>query len=133
MLARTFKTATDLGISENVHDGLISTLLFFESGEVPQFNMRYYFRRISEAHPCKTPSCIAGWASTFSSDIKRGLDRGWSHNYFVHIPDSLARLFGLGWASNRLDEIGKATLEQGTTALRNYLTTGEACWEEVLA
>src|ERR1700676_300826 len=42
MLARSFLSARDLGISEVERDALVATLLAFERGEIVNFTMRHF-------------------------------------------------------------------------------------------
>src|SRR5207302_1502235 len=60
MLARSFLSAVDLGISEVERDALIATLFAFERGEIDNFTMRHF------REECGTPACICGWANHFS-------------------------------------------------------------------
>ena len=54
MLARSFLSATDLGISEMERGALIATLYAFERGEIETFTMRHF------RESCGTPACICG-------------------------------------------------------------------------
>jgi hypothetical protein len=62
MLARSFKTATELGLLEVEYDALVTTLYALERSdkEISFFNMKQFIG------VCGTPSCMAGWAYHFS-------------------------------------------------------------------
>lgn len=140
MLAQNFKTAADLGISELRHGGLIKTLGVLERGEVrhvpvpysrfvykPQnwdalFNMSNLWTDAT----CGTAACIAG-----TSDLIFGTD--FVSAGCVNWPED-SRLDDL-FCPNGIDEEiwGDITTAQAATALRSYLTTGDANWAEAIA
>jgi len=116
----TFKSAKELGLTEEQHDTLIKTLALFEEGKVPpeMFNMN----RVG--HPeCGTPGCILGWSKTISMSVYDRTEgrRGW-------FPHELDRLFFPSITSAY--EIGAymATPKQAATALRGYLETAHTDW-----
>lgn len=118
MLAQNFMTAEALGLTEEQHSALVKTLAFFERGEVPEggFDMFHWKKKHSD---CGTACCLGGWA-----EILAGLPR-----YSMHNEDApgLQRLFFPD--SNAIVCTDPA---KGAAALRNYLTTGEPRWEEVM-
>ncbi len=148
MLARTFLTAEALGITDIQRDALIATLGMLERGELihiqdrempgypdvnlpngevwftGHFNMSYWSYKIG----CGTIACLGGTSAMVAGDEHLWGD----HHVEDDVPDGpLERLFmpgGLGL----LDEWKDITTEQAAMALSNYLTTGEARWEEVL-
>jgi hypothetical protein len=120
MLARSFLSATDLGISEVERDALIQTLGVLERGEAKMFDMQRF------CHPCGTPACIWGWASHLSGG------RAFTGLMF-RVPDKkrdkLFELFDLGLSLSAANP----RAAQAAIALANYLTTGEPRWAEALA
>lgn len=136
MLAQNFKSATDLRISEEQRRALELTLSALERGElrhvtydplqaavaddVPftaHFNMNAW-RCVAD---CGTVCCIGGTAEFLGNLPLHSFDRATEKNR------ALSNLFFPpihGW-----DEI---TADQAATALRSYLTTGDAKWAEAL-
>lgn len=116
MLAQNFKTAADLGISEEQHQSLIQTLGRMERMEIPehQFSMR-----VVGEPDCGTPGCILGWA------------RGTRQNpvWATRFPRRLERLF----LPHHCPAAWGASTEQAAIALRSYLTTGVVNWADALA
>lgn len=123
MLAQSFMSAEDLGISELMRQSLVKVLVMFETekfehakydiGTEHGFNMATW----SGEGWCGTVKCIGGWAEhigNFSIDS---------------IPRSLDRLFYPQVDSFRLEDI---TTEQAAIALRLYLTVGDAKWDLAL-
>jgi hypothetical protein len=137
MLAQSFKSAADLGITEPQRDALCKTLVLLETGKLTHsfafdfdreiddesklpfsgnFNMRYW----TEPGRCGTIACIGGTA-TLISGVKFG----------YHSNNRLRDLFQPAFvAMNRWSDITPA---QAATALRSYLTTGDAKWHEAIA
>ena len=131
MLAQNFKSAADLGITEPQREALMKTLVLLETGKlihvpVPSyrgrgekfshmFNMAAW-RRGTE---CGTIACIGGTA-----ELVGNTDFGvWQ----VLFNKALRRLF-----FRRLffpDNLSDITPTQAATALRSYLTTGNARWD----
>jgi hypothetical protein len=128
MLARSFLSATDLGISEVEREALITTLLAFERGEVDNFTMRHF------RESCGTPACICGWANHFSggrafaevSSMSGVLATKALHG---RLPKQLQVLFDI----QGFPQQAAATQTQAAAALANYLTYGESRWDEVTA
>jgi hypothetical protein len=126
MLARSFLSAGDLGISEVERDALIATLFAFERGEVENFTMRYF------RQACGTPACICGWANHFSegrafAEVSSVPDMLAVKRLYARLPKQLQYLFDI----RGLPEQAGATQAQATAALSNYLTFGEPRWDEV--
>lgn len=136
MLMQAFKTAADLGISDPQKDALIKTLVLLETGKlrhVPdplssdvddrsarKFDGLFDMRSWAGAHPCGTVCCIGGTAEIvgnvkFGSDFGCDITNAGLHNLFH------PRLSHDHW--------GKITPSQAATALRSYLTTGDAHWD----
>lgn len=138
MLAQSFKSAADLGLTTDEQGALIKVLGMLEREEIAYrerggrmlhpwertqpvgFNMYHFFGESD----CGTIACIAGWAIHIGK-----LDRGLIDKRFV-LP-ALADLF------DPYDSIGAGrthtiTPAQAATALRSYLTTGSANWAEAI-
>ncbi|MBR1122148.1 hypothetical protein JQ628_11535 [Bradyrhizobium lablabi] len=130
MLAQNFKTAEDLDITEPQKDALIKTLVLLETGKlvhdrghfqaaereemgtINRFSMRLVFAK----GDCGTVGCICGIAETLGGE---GIGTRYGHaldNLFC--PPS--KIVG-NWAN--------ITPAQAATALRSYLTTGDARWD----
>ena len=144
MLAQNFKTASDLEITEKQKQALIKTLVLFETDRMnsfdcsadsidwpnaydPAFTGNFNMRFWSVAHPsCGTVACIGGTAEIIG-DVSFD---GWMNN------DSLRQLFCPGGEEEPITvvhaRLNKITPRQAATALRNYLTTGEPNWGEIL-
>lgn len=106
MLARTYLTAAELQISEQLRDALIKVYGKLLRGEIPeeQFDMR----TIGEPW-CGTPGCLLGWAHAVApSRLSSGF-------YDLGEPSGL---FWSGWAK------WKPTTAQAGVALGHYLATG---------
>ena len=145
MLAQNFKTASYLEITEKQKEALIKTLVLFETNKLTHkserrstidwqedldpvftgnFNMRFWGVEIPE---CGTVACIGGTAEIIG-DVSFC---DWLSN------DGLRQLFCPGGDEDepmtvlhkRLNNI---TVQQAAIALRNYLTTGEPNWGEIL-
>jgi hypothetical protein len=126
MLARSFLSATDLGIAEIEHDALIATLFAFERGEVENFTMRHF------RGACGTPACICGWANYFSDGRAFAEVTSMSGTLAVkrlhgRLPKQLQYLFDI----QGLPQQAGATQAQAAAAISNYLTFGEPRWDEV--
>jgi hypothetical protein len=134
MLAQSFKSSADLGIPESHLSALMKTLVLLETGKlrhVPsscdgdkagafsgQFNMCNW----SAESGCGTIACIGGTAELIG-DVSFGIIYNSTNSL---ITDGLRDLFlppfsGVKW--------NKITTDQAATALRSYLTTGDARWD----
>jgi hypothetical protein len=126
MLARSFLSATDLGISEVERDALIATLFAFERGEIANFTMRHF------RETCGTPACICGWANYFSQGLAFAEVSSMSgvlatKRLYARLPRQLHYLFDI----QGFPQQSGATQAQAAAALSNYLTVGEPRWDEV--
>lgn len=126
MLAQNFMTAETLNISEQFHSALITLLGMMERGEIPDkaFTMAWWrrdIRDISEARApeCGTACCIGGWAE-YLARVEHGAFYGEAANS----AESLC--YPQRWV------MLEASSAHGALAIRNYLTTGDAKWPEVL-
>lgn len=135
MLARNFKSAADLGISDVELGSLITVLGMLERDELVQglypmaiqarapneFNMAVTIENSS----CGTIACLAGWAYSISGkqafpEITKDDIGAWRNDR------NLRDLFGIGKTHSELCGV---TPDQAATALRSYLTTGDARWD----
>jgi hypothetical protein len=133
MLAQSFKSAADLGISEPQLKALMKTLVLLETDRMIHVEARDYvmdgtkfsghfnmgnWRRAAE---CGTVACIGGTAELI------GRVR------FAHYGAANPRLKELFHPSRwPQDDWSKITPAQAATALRSYLTTGDARWDLVV-
>ncbi len=143
MLARNFKSAKALGLSQIDYDGLVKALGAFEREEVVSFtmdtfehpklfNMMCWHTKTAE---CGTMGCIAGWASELTNGeafswvradyhinaIAEGLEKLPANLRILFIPNDHVR-----------HELSRITTSQAAQALRNFLATGDANWEAIL-
>lgn len=138
MLAQNFKTADDLQITDIELRSLIGVLGMLERGELVHrrdpfvadaYGSNEFNMGMTLDSNCGTIGCIAGWAYYLSgreafpqiADNENGWEGGNSE---------LRRLFGIGRSTYSLDRITPA---EAATALRSYLSTGEARWDLALA
>lgn len=140
MLARNFKTPGELDLSQEVFDALVSALNILERGEIehiPRGDWRCASKRFAGKHPRKfnmgawdTPTscgmvgCIGGLVEAIS---KVKLRTKYSSPTAL-VPLGLQELCYPD-LSYSYDDI---TVEQAATALRQYLSTGEANWKSIL-
>ena len=135
MLAQNFKSAADLGITEPQLSALQKTLVMLETGKLVhaligdgyfpnqgsftgQFNMIHWNSR----HDCGTVACIGGTAEMIG-DVSFDKDMyGNPPLYRLFMPTSLPEC---SW--------NDITPAQAATALRSYLTTGDAKWHEAVS
>lgn len=120
MLAQNFKSAAELGITEPEFRSLITVLGMFEREEIPpeKFNMRTV--------NCGTAACIMGWCKNVSID---NVFLGDSRDVCVRQTELYQGLFLFG----RDLRLRKLLPAQAATALRSYLTTGDARWDLAVA
>jgi hypothetical protein len=129
MLAQNFKTATDLGITENELSALITVLGMLERGElkhVIDYDLRKnqigpltgHFNMLewNVSASCGTVCCIGGTA-----ELIMGRE-------FENEPPELHKLF----FPNINSTYRNITVEQAAIALRSYLTTGNSNWRKAV-
>lgn len=128
MLAENFMTAKALDLTDEQHAALVKTLRHLETGRADGgFDMSAWWMHVKRQTlfpGCGTSACIGGWAQFLvGEDVFREAMR-----------------FKARFINPRLDDLMFAGVSMGVTdpalgaaALRNYLTTGEARWDEVLA
>ena len=124
MLAQNFMTAADLGITEAELDALIKVLGMLERGELidartPKQRGKNLFHMSEWGRGCGTAACIGGYVALLTKQDQ--------HDY-VNYKHS-APLNNLYWGTT----FRGAKVSQAAIALRSYLTTGEANWDEALA
>lgn len=112
-----FMTAAQLGINKAQYRALIKTLGRFERGEIPPllFTMRH-----TGSPECGTTGCICGWAREGNC----ALFFDWANH------PKLCRLFAPNAYGNH--PAWGATVPQAASAIRNFLTTGNPMWDEVM-
>jgi hypothetical protein len=131
MLAQNFKTADDLGIAQHEFEALAKTLVLLETGKlrhVPddnagemvlhteaKFNGLFNMNLWGNKTDCGTVACIGGTAQLIG------------RFEFREMPDALDDLFYPD--SLPLTNWNRITTSQAATALRSYLTTGDARWD----
>lgn len=133
MLARTFLTPAELNISDQQFEALLKVLGMLERGElvwhkqakesgasvknINRFNMGSW----SDSH-CGTVGCIGFWAEKVGKvPLKVGK---------VHFSSITVGTRDLFYNHKACDM--DTTPEEGAEALRNYLSTGKADWDDVL-
>jgi hypothetical protein len=130
MLAQNFKSADDLGITEPQHQALRKTLVLLETDKLTHvepvdrctdrgsFTGHFNMSEWNTASACGTVCCIGGTAELIGNvkfepqSLPEGLDELFFPNAF------------------RAEDV---TTSQAATALRAYLTTGDAKWHEAVA
>lgn len=145
MLAQNFKSAADLGITEPQLSALQKTLVLLETGKLrhitdddakirvrnswreagvePRFDGNFNLSTWGMEASCGTVACIGGTAEAIT---------GVSFDGWMDRPGSgLNNLFAPNEISTEL--WSAVTPAQAATALRSYLTTGDAKWHEAVA
>ncbi len=137
MLAQNFKSADDLGITEPRKEALMKTLVLLETGKLvhtatPEryeyfaenftghFNMAGWRRKAS----CGSICCIGGTAEIIGN----------TSFCLNEIPCALQTLFFPNMHNDGPHfQYKNITVNHAATALRSYLTTGDAKWHEAVA
>lgn len=133
MLAQNFKTAEELGLGEAELAAHITVLGMLERGELKHIPEPSYRKRQNGFNmsfdgletPCGTVACIGGWVAVILGDKAT-----WGYVAGPAIDTPRRRLY---WPLGGDDVMKTITTSQAAMALRNYLTTGEPRWEEVLS
>lgn len=136
MLARTLKSAVELGLNEIEYNALVRTLHALEDGEIKEelFKMKTWH----QCGPCGTTHCFAGWANHFDNrafpELTPIMEQQLSplkHFCIVsnatmlmqrRVPKTLQKVFGLESPMTQCESV-----EYGAAVLRKYLETGEYC------
>lgn len=140
MLAQNFKPAAELKLTELQKEALIKTLVLLETEKLKH---AYPDRRISEPDgftghfnmswwelpaACGTICCIGGTAELIGDLRPDELDKATYDN------PALKNLFYPGRGGPRISvEMQHITPDQAATALRSYLTIGDARWDLAVA
>lgn len=129
MLSKTFKSAEELGVSEDFYEALTQVYWMLVDEKIPAalFDMSCVGspRLDTKDHPCGTPGCILGWAnavgklnfSTRGEAMKGKIDR-------LFFPGSY-------YVNTHIDPY-RASRSQAAIALHSYLTTGFADWAKAM-
>lgn len=126
MLAQNFKTAADLGITEDEQIALIQVLGMLERGELKYAESdrcrgENLFNMGTWGDGCRTPACIGGWVAhllgVYQMDYVRQYS-GWN----AKADHGLRNLYWPGFYYG----IKPAN---AAMALRSYLTIGDARWD----
>lgn len=118
MLAQNFKTPAELGIDDHEFEALVKVLGMLERGEIEE--RHFSMSKVMANTDCGTVACILGHCRIIGGDHLLNTFR-------PGFPWPLIKLFMYGD-----DRRFKVTREQGAMGLRNYLTSGEPHWDEVL-
>jgi hypothetical protein len=123
MLAQNFKTADDLGLTDQHLDALIKTLALMDSGKLTHVINYDYVNMADWSAPseCGTVCCIGGTAE-YVGNISFGEIKNTNQKlhdlFYPYVVEA-------GW--------DKITIAQAAIALRSYLTTGDARWDLAVA
>jgi hypothetical protein len=114
MLARTFKTAAELGIPEHEAHALQTVLYMLEDGQIK--SEQVYMYNWHGLGACGTTHCLAGWAHEIDAKAFQEINEDFPvKNLTCRLPTELAATFGINNA-----RMMYATADQAT----HYLETG---------
>lgn len=133
MLMQNFLSYKQLRINKHEWEGLVKVLALFDCGDLEHvpagsvgveppkgchgFNMTWF--------ECNTARCIGGWVRAFGG--KRFRDS-------YHRNKALNALYFPMFKNKAYhNDYGKVTVAQAAIALRSFLTTGDAKWDEAVA
>lgn len=130
MLAQSFMTHTDLGVTAEEHTALIKVLGMLERGELvhdaSSVRISHGFNMGVWGHDCGTTACIGGWVASLIGKIQE--------DYVCGVPKDhcLNRLY---WPEEGVDvpNFSAVTPTQAAFALRSFLSTGKPNWAEAMA
>jgi hypothetical protein len=139
MLAQNFMSADQLHVTREEHAALVTVLYMLEREELKSIvfginiNDRVLQGKCFSMNntwvkgKCGSAGCIGGWVADVMgvSDKNKYVDSYWSYVAIRQLP--LADLY---WNAKAIQS--KVSSDQGAAALRNFLTTGKAQWDEVL-
>ncbi len=139
MLMQNFKSADELGITEPQFDALRKTLVLLETGKLQhaidfeyrdgdgalQFTGHFSMDDWGALASCGTVACIGGTAELVGKLEPDEL-------YVIATRDTNPALRGLFYPDLDMNW-DNITPDQAATALRSYLTTGDAKWHEAVA
>jgi hypothetical protein len=134
MLAQNFKSSAELDLPESHVSALVKTLVLLETGKLRHVPATSYDNKTGTfsgcfnmcnwgaGSACGTIACIGGTA-----ELIGGVSFGSIYDCTnTLLTDSLRDLFLPPFSRKLWNAI---TTEQAATALRSYLTTGEARWD----
>ncbi len=139
MLAQNFKSAADLGITEPQFDALRKTLVLLETGKLrhvsmgssicalqhrKQFCGQFNMNQWAAWNDCGTVACIGGTAELVGNLEPHSFDHP------MHKHPQLLHLF---YPETPMSAWSGITPAQAATALRSYLTIGDARWDLAVA
>ena len=136
MLARNFKTAAELRITDETYEAAVRVLGRLERGELAYHDRTGRFLDMPPVqgemlamsvthvdHSCGTVACLGGWIA-----VEMGIPKHLIHDFvYEAAPYAMHRLF-----FPPEDEMTRVTPEMAAQALRNYLSAGDPGWREVL-
>lgn len=143
MLTNNFKTAAELGLREDVYQHLIGTLVSFEGGEIaydPTMHTQpkgFNLGALVVHHDHGVCGCIFGWtamAAGLEAPLLGQVPKetlGEALRYLGTATMNLTELF-FG-PIDREWSLEQVTLPQAITAIRNYLATGNASWNDIMS
>lgn len=130
MLARSFLSAADLKLPEMERGALIKVLHMLERGELVEVRRNdtskpngFCMSTVSAKSDCGSVGCILGWARFVTNEQVFDF---WNPKF--PLPRAASVLFMYGD-----DRRHRVTIDQAIRGLSNYLTTGRANWDQVLA
>lgn len=126
MLPQNFKTAADLNIPEKERVALTYVLGVLERGEIAPQNFDMGCPWV--VHECGSIGCIGGYVGT-----AMGVPSITDYVYRYQRSGALSQLYFPRLPSGKLHELAPITIDQAAAALRSFLTTGDACWNQTLA
>lgn len=152
MLAQSFKTAVELGITDEGLEGLQKVLVILEMEQIEHipmgyegydiqalknpnatrvFNMRTWNSAISDEPNCGTVHCIGGLAEALmGKKVGAIFHDGFVSGIVGKMPIELQDLFYPGGPQVTMTTI---TVAQAANALRGYLETGHTDWQAAIA
>ena len=131
MLAQSFMTHTELGVTAEEHTALIAVLGMLERGELVHSSRNHSipdgFNMGTCGYSCGTTACIGGWVAALV-----GKDQvNYVHSHFCGSP-----IRSLYWPNKDgipEDKYSGITPAQAAFALRSFLSTGKPNWAEAMA
>jgi hypothetical protein len=134
MLAQSFMTASELGITEPQRMALQKTLVLLETGKLVHTKLPLLFKFNAEKYSghfnmggwrreteCGSVCCIGGTAELIGN-VR-----------FNERAPALETLFYPSSDGTKLQNYESITAEQAARALRSYLTTGDAKWSDAVS
>jgi hypothetical protein len=142
MLAQSFLTADALAITEKEHKALIKVLGLLDCGELKHVKLVFGYHPAAwvesqqdsafnmGSFECGTARCIGGWVRSFLKEEDENYKESYTNPanpglYDLYFPGLIYSIYG----EHRFNDI---TVAQAACALRSYLTTGNAQWQEAL-